>query len=192
TLLDAMRIVENAVGGSGATLSAAPAPLCPAVRWLFIGSGALFEPLKAEVARRELTSVHFKPYQPRALLAQSLSAADVHLVSLRPELEGLIVPSKFYGICAAGRPTVFIGDGDGEIARLIERHDCGRTVPMGDGTRLAQTILELAADCGPCSAMGKRARRAFDAEFDKAIAIASWDKLLVELSGKPVLAAQGE
>src|SRR5262249_41749606 len=116
------------------------------VCWLFIGSGALFEPLKAEIARRGLTSVRFEPYRPRALLAQSLSAADVHLVSLRPVLEGLIVPSKFYGICAAGRPTLFIGDGDGEIARLIRRHDCGRSVCAGDGAGLAQTVLELAAD----------------------------------------------
>jgi glycosyltransferase involved in cell wall biosynthesis len=192
SLLEAMSKVETAQGRRGEIPSTAAAQSLPAVRWLFIGGGALFELLKAEVARQGLTSVHFKPYQPRARLAQSLSAADVHLVSLRPELESLIVPSKFYGVCAAGRPTVFIGDGDGEIARLIERHDCGRTVPKGDGTRLAQTVLELAADGGPCSAMGNRARRAFDAEFDKAIAIARWDKLLVELSGKPVLAAHGE
>src|SRR5262245_8867122 len=116
TLLSAMKMVEDAQGGDGVTTSAAAAPTSRSVRWLFIGSGALFEPLRAEVERRGLTSVQFKPYQPRALLAQSLSVADVHLVSLRPELEGLIVPSKFYGICAAGRPTLFIGDGD-EIGR---------------------------------------------------------------------------
>jgi glycosyltransferase involved in cell wall biosynthesis len=162
------------------------------VRWLFIGSGALFEPLKAEVARRKLTSVHFEPYQPRTLLAQSLSAADVHLVSLRPELEGLIVPSKFYGVCAAGRPTLFIGDGEGEIARLIQRHKCGRSVRAGHGTGLAQTILELAVDPDVCRSMGHSARRAFDAEFDKAITIARWEKLLLEISGSTALAFHGE
>src|SRR5262245_12572489 len=191
TLLEAMRIVED-MGGRGATQSSAPASSVPAVRWLFIGSGALFEPLKAEVARRGLTSAHFEPYQPRALLAQSLSAADVHLVSLRPELEGLIVPSKFYGICAAGRPTVFIGDADGEIARLIQRHDCGRSVLARDGTALAQTVLDLAADPATCRSLGQRARQAFDDELDKSVAIARWDELLLQVSGDHVFTVRGE
>jgi glycosyltransferase involved in cell wall biosynthesis len=191
TLLGAMTM-EDALGGDGASTSAASAPSFTPVHWLFIGSGALFEPLKAEVARRRLTSVHFKPYQPRALLAQSLSAADVHLVSLRPELEGLIVPSKFYGICAAGRPTVFIGDGDGEIARLIRRHECGRSVCMGDGAGLAQTILELAADPAACRNMGQRARQASDAEFDESIAIVRWNDLLLQVSGDRVFTVHSE
>jgi glycosyltransferase involved in cell wall biosynthesis len=192
TLLEAMRVVEDAVGRGGVTPSAAPAPTSWAVRWLFIGSGALFEPLKAEVARRGLISVDFKPYQPRALLAQSLSAADVHLVSLRPELEGLIVPSKFYGICAAGRPTVFIGDGDGEIARLIRRHQCGRSIAAGDGAGLAQAIVELAEDPAAWQSLGQRARQALEAEFDKSIATARWDDLLLDacISGRNSSEAQ--
>jgi glycosyltransferase involved in cell wall biosynthesis len=191
TLLEAMSIIEDGVGRRGATPSAGPSPSFPAVRWLFIGSGALFEPLKAEVARGGLTSVHFEPYQPRELLAESLSAADVHLVSLRPELEGLIVPSKFYGICAAGRPTLFIGDGAGEIGRLIGRHDCGRSVCAGDGSVLAQTILELAADPITCRSLGQRARQAFDAEFDKVIALAWWDNLLLEICRSTAVASWG-
>jgi hypothetical protein len=61
-----------------------------------------------------------------------LGVGDVHLVSLDPALGGLIVPSKFYGIAAAGRPTIFIGDEHGEIARLLEATGCGFTVPSGD------------------------------------------------------------
>ena len=56
------------------------------------------------------------------------------------------MPSKFYGIAAAGRPAIFIGTEDGEIARLIAHHRCGRTVAERDGAGLAHTILELAAD----------------------------------------------
>jgi glycosyltransferase involved in cell wall biosynthesis len=125
----------------------------------------------------------FKPYQPQARLAESLSASDVHLVSLRPELEGLIVPSKFYGIAAVGRPTLFIGDKDGEIARLLARHECGFTVAMGDGAGLAQIILNLAAQPTLCHNMGERARRASEGEFDRSIAIARWFKLLTEVCG---------
>jgi glycosyltransferase involved in cell wall biosynthesis len=170
TFLEAMAIVEEAE-------TAQP------ILWLFIGSGALSAPLQAEAARRQFASVRFKPYQPSELLAQSLSAADVHLVSLRGELEGLIVPSKFYGVCAAGRPTIFVGDRDGEIARLIDRHGCGHAIATGDGAGLARTVLELAADRGRCRGMGGRARQAFEAEFDKPIAIARWLELLAEVSG---------
>src|SRR5262249_32281164 len=113
-------------------------------------------------------------------------------VSLRPELEGLIVPSKFYGICAAGRPTLFIGDGDGEVARLIGQHDCGRSVCAGDGTALAQTIVELAGGPATAQNLGQRARQAFDAEFDKSIAMARWDELLLEICGSTALAFHGE
>jgi glycosyltransferase involved in cell wall biosynthesis len=179
TVLEAMAIVAAAVEGA---MLARNAPRRRPVLWLFIGSGALFDPFKAEAARRGLTSVRFKPYQARARLAQSLSAADVHLVSLRPELEGLIVPSKFYGICAAARPTVFVGDGDGEIARLIGRHKCGHTVAVGDGAGLAQIILVLAADPNLGRRMGERARQAFDAEFDKHLAVKRWQTLLRDLA----------
>ena len=80
------------------------------------------------------------------MLSQSLSAADVHLVSLRPELEGLIVPSKFFGIAAVARPAIFMGDADGDIARLIARHDCGVTVAPCDGAALAGAVHGLAED----------------------------------------------
>jgi glycosyltransferase involved in cell wall biosynthesis len=182
TFLEAMTLLEKT--------PPATAPQRP-VMWLFIGSGALFDVLQAEVARRQLRSVRFEPYQPKARLAESLSAADVHLVSLRPALEGLIVPSKFYGIAAAGRPAVFVGDEDGEIARLIAHHECGRTVEMGDGAALARTILDLAADPDLCRRMGQRARQAFDAEFDKSIALARWEKLLLEVSGAPPVIPAG-
>ena len=58
-------------------------------------------------------------YQPYDRLAESLRASDVHLVTLLKRLEGLMVPSKFYAIVAAGRPVLFVGDQDGEIADSV-------------------------------------------------------------------------
>ncbi|HUS25379.1 MAG TPA: glycosyltransferase family 4 protein, partial [Candidatus Binatia bacterium] len=96
------------------------------LRFLLIGGGAQFE--RVRLAATGLRGWSFLPYQPRARLHESLGAADVHLVTLEPALEGLIVPSKVFGILAAARPCVFIGDPDGEVARLLRRHDCGRVV----------------------------------------------------------------
>ena len=77
--------------------------------FLIIGEGNQKENLQAEVTRRGLANVLFKPYQPKAQLKYSLTLPDVHLVSLKPALEGLIVPSKFYSSIAAGRAVIFIG-----------------------------------------------------------------------------------
>jgi glycosyltransferase involved in cell wall biosynthesis len=163
------------VGGTGGGAT-------PEIKWLFIGGGALYCAFEDEVCRRGLKSVQFRPYQPRERLSESLSAADVHLVSLRPALEGLVVPSKFYGIAAAGRPAIFIGAEDGEIARLIADYRCGRRVAERDGAGLARTILELAADPAACRRMEENARRAFEREFDKSIAVERWAALLQEVA----------
>jgi glycosyltransferase involved in cell wall biosynthesis len=195
TLLEAMTILEmgrETDGHAGPTLGSSDGASGTRrngagrrqVLWLFIGAGVRLEALKAEVARRRLTSARFKPYQPRARLAESLSAADMHLVSLRPALEGLIVPSKIYGIAAAGRPAIFVGHEDGEIAHLLLRHRCGTTVATGDGGGLARAIAALAADPDLCRQMGRRARQAFEAEFDKPLALARWETLLLGVSGR--------
>ena len=77
------------------------------VVFLFIGGGHQHETMKQEIQRRGLErSFQFRPYQPADVLSYSLSAPDVHWISLKPEMEGLIVPSKFYGVAAAGvRPS---------------------------------------------------------------------------------------
>ncbi|MCW8828146.1 MAG: glycosyltransferase family 4 protein [Gammaproteobacteria bacterium] len=154
------------------------------VMFLFIGGGAQRDKVEHEAQRRGLSNVMFQPYQPRERLGESLSVSDVHLVSLNPALEGLIVPSKFYGIAAAGRPTLFIGDVDGEIPRLLREGDCGYAVPGGDADGLAKHILELASDSVRCFAMGGNARALFEQRFDRKHAVEAWKDVLSLLSKK--------
>lgn len=154
----------------------------PLIRWLFIGGGHAFECLQAEAIKRGLTSVAFRPYQPRSQLSQSLSVADVHIVTLKPELEGLIVPSKFYGIAAAGRPILFIGDLGGEIDRLTTHHTCGLSVANGDGTALAEAVQAMARDRQRISQMAKCAREACEKFYDKPLAVRAWARLLRALT----------
>jgi hypothetical protein len=63
---------------------------------------------------------------------------------------------------------------------------------VGDGGALAETILKLTADPATCRSLAQRARKGFDAEFDKSITTTRWDDLLRELSGKPAFSAHGE
>src|SRR5262249_5520782 len=148
------------------------------IAFVFVGGGAKRAQLEQEILRRQLTNVVMRPYQPRQRLAETLSIADLHLVSLRPELEGLIVPSKFYSNAAAGRPMLFIGAPDGEMARLIDGAGCGFTVAFGNGKALMDRILQLANDPKLCASMGARARAAFEQHWNKERAIEQWDEIL--------------
>ena len=89
------------------------------------------------------------------------------------------MPSKFYGIAAAGRPTIFVGSPLGEIARTLAHYRCGYTVSPGDGEALADRILELASNRALCLDMGARAREAFEAHWDKNQALAKWQEVLL-------------
>src|SRR4029077_3816414 len=127
----------------------------PRIIFLFIGSGHNLDKLANLVKSRGLAaSFRFIPYQERAFLKYSLGAADVHWLSLRPELEGLIVPSKFYGIAAAGRPLVAITASNGEIARLVRQHDCGVVIEPGDAEALVRALVMLSTDEDKRVAMG--------------------------------------
>lgn len=148
------------------------------IKFLFIGGGAQLRTVEDEVNRLGLSNVVFKPYQPRELLAQSLSTADLHLVTLNPSMEGLIVPSKFYGIAAAGRPTLFIGDPDGEIPRILSEGSCGYSVETGDSSEAAAIIATLSRSPELAGELGKNARSIFDRKFDRRIGIKAWMSLL--------------
>ncbi len=146
--------------------------------FVWIGGGVEYEKLRRRVEAEGLDNCLFMPYQPESVLAQSLGVADVHLVSLRPELEGLIVPSKFYGISAVGRPIIFIGDPDGELASIIKRHECGHVVQAGDGESLAHIIRRLRDRPEERGRLGANARALFEREYDAPLAFARWDRLL--------------
>jgi glycosyltransferase involved in cell wall biosynthesis len=148
--------------------------------FLIVGGGFNMEALRAEVARRQLTNFRFLPYQPRADLGDSLAAADIHWASLIPSMEGIIVPSKFYGILAVGRPVLFVGDPDGELARIIRESSCGLAVTIGDAEGLVAAISRLKADGALRMAMGEAARALLIQRFNRRLAIESWVELLLE------------
>ena len=146
----------------------------------FVGGGFHFQRLRAA----GLANVSVRGYVPGTRLGESLAACDLHLVTLLPAFEGLIVPSKFYGAAAAGRAVIFIGDADGEIARAIAAHGCGMTVAAGDAAGLAAAIRELRAAPEKLRAMGARARAAFEREWNEPIALARWRDVIAEAGRK--------
>ena len=117
----------------------------------------------------------FRPYQEERLLPLSLSIPDVHWISLRPEMEGLIVPSKFYGIAAAGRPTIAVCGPAGEVSMLVERHDCGIVVTPGDGAAFADAVRSIMRDPARGAEMGRKARDMLDRSFSRLSCLGKWE-----------------
>lgn len=146
--------------------------------FLFIGNGPMLTWIKHEVKKRSLSNVIFRPYQPRQQLSNSLTVPDVHLISLYSDLEGLIVPSKFYGIAAAGRATLYIGNKAGEIPHILQSYNCGLTISEQDSDELANHIKRLASNPQACQNMGNNARNTFEKLYDKTIALRLWRQVL--------------
>jgi colanic acid biosynthesis glycosyl transferase WcaI len=147
--------------------------------FLFIGGGKRLTELARLVGERGLDRLfRFLPYQDRTALRLSLSVPDVHWISLKPELEGLIVPSKFYGIAAAGRPMIMVTARHGELACLALQHGCGIVVEPGAGEIMAACVRSLAQDRCRVVEMGLRARAMLDAHFTRRHAFERWRGLL--------------
>lgn len=154
----------------------------PRILFLMIGGGKHFEELARTVKQHRLDGLfRFIPYQERKMLAYSLAVPDVHWISLRPGLEGLIVPSKFYGIAAAGKPIMAIAAKHGELSQLVDEHGCGVVIEPGDADTLTGTLLRFASDPAALAEMGRRARKMLDAHFTRQKGFERWRQLLDQL-----------
>jgi glycosyltransferase involved in cell wall biosynthesis len=111
--------------------------------------------------------------QPRSALGDLLAAADVHVLPLRPAVEGLLFPSKLAGMLAAGRPVLFIGSPTGSIARQVLDRGIG-WVAGHDPREIRAALAEILGSRPRLEGMGERARRLFEERYSKAPAMAAW------------------
>jgi colanic acid biosynthesis glycosyl transferase WcaI len=150
--------------------------------FLFIGGGHFVDQLRERLSAQNITNVRFEGYQPREKLNLSLALPDAHWVSLLPEMEGLIVPSKIYGIMAAGRPMIAVCSPKGEMARMIDHAEIGIQVDPGNGSAFAEAVTRLADNQIECQRLGRNARVELDAQYSKARIFQSWQDLVRKLA----------
>jgi colanic acid biosynthesis glycosyl transferase WcaI len=115
----------------------------PDVRFVFVGGGIGKKAVEAVIREHGLTNAISLPYQPLAGLGQSLSAADVHVVSLGQGMVGIIHPCKAYGAMAAGRPLLYFGPRPSHISDILDAHPIGRCVMHGDVDGAVAAIEDL-------------------------------------------------
>lgn len=151
------------------------------VVFLFIGEGPRRVEVEAAARLRGIDNIRFLPPQPADNLSESLSAADAHLVTMLPNLSGLVVPSKVYGVLASGRPCMFLGPSDSEAARLLRETDSGVVIEPGQPAQLASAILDWAGDQTLHAAACRKARIA-GATCTVENAVAEFDGLMRSLT----------
>jgi colanic acid biosynthesis glycosyl transferase WcaI len=157
--------------------------------FMFIGGGLGKREVEEFVRTRSLPNVRILPYQPLDQIKYSLSAADLHVVSMGPSMVGIIHPCKFYGAMALAKPILYFGPAESHIGEVIASTRCGWRVEHGDVDGTVELLRSVSADSpDELIAAGARGRRAIDSVLGEEALRSRFAALLAEAAG---LAAPG-
>ena len=144
---------------------------------VFVGDGANRAALEA--AADSTANVRFLPFRPAAQIPHVMAAGDVHIVTIRRGLEGVVVPSKLYSILAAGRPLLVVAPEECDAARIAVEFGCGVVADPDDPGAVASAISSLSGDAARLADMGHRARDAAQ-KFARENELAKFSSILEE------------
>jgi glycosyltransferase involved in cell wall biosynthesis len=141
TLLRAMKILEGDEAVAGL---------------VFVGEGANRDRLRRTA--KDSRNVRFVRFRPAAEIPYVMAAGDVHIVTVKRGLEGVVVPSKLFSILAAGRPVLAVAPDECDAVRIVREAQCGLTADPDDPATVAAALRELSSDRARLAEMGRRAR----------------------------------
>jgi len=140
---------------------------------------------------RSLANVSFVPFAAYANLEARLSAADIHVVSLHESWTGTVVPSKFFGALAAGRPVLFAGSSESAIAKWITQHKVGWVLTQASLESVANQLIDYCQNPGQVSRLFAHCHEVYQRYFSKITVADEWDRELRQLLGEvPVQAVE--
>lgn len=144
---------------------------------VFVGDGA--QRGQIETAAAGIKNVRVLPFFPANKIPSVLAAGDAHMITIRRRLEGVVVPSKLYGILAAGRPIVAVAPAESDAASLTTRIGCGVTADPDSAEDVAAKILTLSVDPERARAMGEAARAAAN-DYDRVTELRKFLRIVEE------------
>ncbi|HWX38332.1 MAG TPA: glycosyltransferase family 4 protein [Candidatus Sulfotelmatobacter sp.] len=164
TLISAVRMLEN-----------------EGVGLVFIGEGAMKPQVEALAAG--CRAIRFLPFRPASEVPLVLSSGDLHIVTVKRGLEGVVVPSKLYPTLAAGRPVMGIAPEESDVVRIIRRAGCGIAADPDDPEKVAEAIRTVLHNPEQLKTMGRRARDSAGS-YDKVMQLKMFVETLEELFAK--------
>ncbi|MEI5911303.1 glycosyltransferase family 4 protein [Bacillus albus] len=153
------------------------------IAFVFIGEGAVKKEMQDFVEDNGIQNAFFLPYQPKEFIKYSLNVADVHLVVNQKGIKGVSVPSKIYGVMAAGKPILGVLEQDSEAQRLIEKSNSGIVVEPQDYNGIVHTIEQFyRMEKSKVIEMGLNGRKYLDENLKREISINKYRNLLKQIS----------
>lgn len=153
------------------------------VQLVFSVRGNRVKALKDQVSTEKTSNIRFVPFAPAEKLQERLSAADVHIVSLCDEWTGTVVPSKFFGALAIGRPVLFFGSRQSSIAEIIEKYKVGWVWDPENSEAGIHQLAELAINGLDLPALAKHCHAVYTRNFSRSCSLDEWDRQLRQTVG---------
>ncbi len=145
-------------GAWGTLVTAARKLADEGIGLVFVGDGA--QRGQIEAAAADCKNVRFLPFFPASKISSVLAAPDAHVVTVKRGLEGAIVPSKMYGILAAGKPIVAVAPKDTDVAKIGEERGFAVSADPDDASRVADVVRQIFQNTETLRRMGEAARAA--------------------------------
>jgi colanic acid biosynthesis glycosyl transferase WcaI len=123
---------------------------------VFIGEGAMRP--QVEAMAEGCRAIRFLPFRPASEVPLVLSSGDMHVVTVKRGLEGVVVPSKLYPTLAAGRPVLGVAPEESDVVRIIRRTGCGIAANPDDPASVAEALRSVLHDLEQLRTMARRAR----------------------------------
>jgi len=144
---------------------------------VFVGDGA--QRAQIETAAAGCKNVRFLPFFPASKIASVLAAPDAHILTIKRGLEGVIVPSKMYGILAAGKPIVAVAPRETDVATIGEKRGFAIWGDPDDPDQVACAVRKISYDANQLRHMGEAARVAAN-EYDRVNELRKFVRIIEE------------
>ena len=162
------------------------------VKFVLVGEGCKKSSLVHKASLMALPNVEFIDHHPPSEISEVLAASDLQLIPLSAGVAGCMVPSKVYGILAAGKPFVAMMERHAEVARLASEFEVGFVVPSGDAAALARTISECRSNPVLLEEMGDRARALAEQKYDRRLITRSFAEFLETILHLPPVSGRDD
>jgi colanic acid biosynthesis glycosyl transferase WcaI len=164
----------------------AAAELSKQFKFLIIGEGPAKADLERDVAARGLTNVKILPLQPKRMLAQQLSAADVLVITQKRNVTDAVFPSKLLTYMACQRLILAAVSEESETAHFIKQYEVGIVIPPEDPEALASALAELDRNPALGEKFARNARQTVISTFEKSVVLQRMSAVLAERRLAPI------